>query len=88
METGGDGDAVADLSTDVEAGVGVFAGFDRGEEAFVAEVVLRDGVRPGVVTEENGIAGDAEELAEIGEDFGEEAFGRECGDLGLAGAAG
>jgi len=88
LEAGGDGDAVADLSADVETRVGVLAGFHGGEESFVAEVVLGNRLGPGVVAEEDGIAGDAEELAKIGEDFGEEAVGRERGDFGLAGAAG
>lgn len=88
MQAGGDGDAVADLSADVEARVGVFAGFDGGEHAFVAEVVLGNRLRPEIMAEENGIAGEAEELAEVGEDFGEEAVGRSAGDFGLARAAG
>ena len=68
--------------------MGVFARLDRGEEAFVAEVVLGDGVGPDVVAEEDGVAGDAEELAEVGENFREEAVGGEVREVGLAGAAG
>src|ERR1700690_998948 len=67
-ETIGQRDAVARVAADEKTAVGLFTGGHGGEMPVVAEIVLRDGVRPERLALENRFSGHTEQILQVAAD--------------------